>query len=135
MTSRPTRFGLALLGQGSVTQLTEEARRAEQIGFDVVLLPDHLGMTAPLPPLVAMAQAAPSVRVGNLVLNSNLRMLAPDASAAELRQLVTFLGGPVTEAADQIPSLRDEFGISYFTFNLTPSVSWETLEKLVAAVK
>jgi probable F420-dependent oxidoreductase len=282
MTSRPTRFGLALLGQGSVAQLTEEARRAEQIGFDVVLLSDHLGMTAPLPPLVAMAQAAPSVRVGNLVLNSNfyrpallardlasvdsatggrleiglgtgyveaeftaaglpfergsarvdlltehvteirrllsspdhvpapvqspppimvagvgnrllamaaqhadiigiatmrnrthlgeriqyvktqagdrfddielqfsffqtsiddpddlsiLRRLAPDATAAELRQLVTLLGGPVTEAADQIRSLRDEFGISYFTFNLTPSVSWESLEKIVAAVK
>ena len=282
MTSRPTRFGIALLGQGSVAQLAEEARRAEQIGFDVVLLPDHLGMTAPLPPLVAMALAAPSVRVSNLVLNSNfyrpallardlasvgsatggrleiglgtgyveaeftaaglpfqrgrarvdlltehvtelrrllsspdhvpaavqspppimvagvgdrllamaaqhadiigiatmrdrahlaeriryvkaqagdrfddielefsffqtsiddpddlstLHMLAPDASASELRQLVTFLGGSVTEAADQIRSLREEFGISYFTFNLTPSAGWETLEKIVAAVK
>lgn len=282
MSSRPLRFGLALIGQGPVTEMTEQARRAEQIGFDTVLLPDHLGMTAPLPPLVAIAAAAPSLRVSNLVLNASfyrpallardlasvdsatggrleiglgtgyveaefqaaglpfpsagrrvdrvtehavelrrllsdpahipapvqspppimiagigdrmltmaarhadivafptmgtrdhlvervgflkekaggrfpeielafsffqsgiddphelsiLKFLAPEASDEQLRDLVTYLPGPVEEAADRIRSLHDELGITYFTFNLTPDVRWETLEKLLAALK
>ncbi|GAA0930448.1 hypothetical protein [Pseudonocardia zijingensis] len=65
----PTRcFGLA--AAGSIAQLTEQARRAEQIGFDVVVLPDHLGVAAPLPSLIPVADAAPSLRVGNLVLDA-----------------------------------------------------------------
>lgn len=34
-----------------------------------------------------------------------------------------------------IATMRDELGIGYFTFNLTPSVSWDTLEKLLSALK
>ncbi|MFI5778018.1 TIGR03621 family F420-dependent LLM class oxidoreductase [Nocardia sp. NPDC051570] len=282
MTSRPIRVGLSLFGQGSVASLTEDARRAEQIGVDVVLLPDHLGFTAPLPPLVAIAQAAPTLRVSNLVLNaafyrpallardlasvdsatngrleiglgtgyveeeftaaglpfpragervdlltehvteikrllsspdhipapvqtpppimvagvgdrvlamaaehadivaiatmgnrddlaerieyvetkagdrfdeielafsffqasiddpddlSILRMLAPGRSDADLRRTATFLGDSIAEAADRIRSLREELGISYFTFSLAPGLSWDTLEKLVAELK
>jgi probable F420-dependent oxidoreductase len=71
MATRPMRLGLALPGQGPVSELVEQARRAEQLGFDVVLLIDHLGYTAPLPPLVAIAAAAPTLRVGNLVLNAS----------------------------------------------------------------
>ena len=71
MTSRPIRLGISFAGQGSVGQLVAEACRAEQIGFDTVLLIDHLGATAPLPPLVAIAAAVPSVRVGTLVINTS----------------------------------------------------------------
>jgi probable F420-dependent oxidoreductase len=281
VTSRPLRFGLALLGQGPVSQMTE-ARRAEQIGFDVVLLPDHLGMTAPLPPLIPIAEAAPSLRVGNMVLNASfyrpallardlasvdaatggrleiglgagyveeelhaaglpfpragarvdlvtehaveirrllsspdyipapaqtpppimiagigdrmltaaaqhadivafagmvgtrdrlaervtflkdkagdrladieltlsfmvtigdptdlslLQRLAPGVPDDELRKVVTYLPGPVDEAADRIRSLHEEFGITYFTFGHTQTVKWETLEKLLAALR
>ena len=63
MNSHPLTLGLALSAQGSVADMVEEARRAEDIGFDVLLPPDHLGFTAPLPPLVAIAAAAPSVKV------------------------------------------------------------------------
>ena len=71
MNSRPLRLGISFAGQGSVAQLAAHAARAEQIGFDTVLLIDHLGNTAPLPPLVAIAAAAPSVRVGTLVINAS----------------------------------------------------------------
>jgi alkanesulfonate monooxygenase SsuD/methylene tetrahydromethanopterin reductase-like flavin-dependent oxidoreductase (luciferase family) len=47
MLSRPIRLGISLAGQCPVAQLLVEARRAEQIGFDVVSLVDHLGCTAP----------------------------------------------------------------------------------------
>jgi len=70
MSGRTMRLGLTLPGQGPVSELADQARRAEQLGFDVVLLIDHLGFAAPLPPLVAMAAAAPTLRVSNMVLNA-----------------------------------------------------------------
>jgi probable F420-dependent oxidoreductase len=279
---KPIKLGLTLVGQNSVPEMVEEARRAEAIGFDVVLLPDHLGFTAPFAPLVAIAEAAPSVKISNLVVNaafyrpallardlasvdsasggrliislgtgyaehefvaaglpfpspgqrvrvltehvaelrrllsdpghipppvqtpppimvagagdkvltmaaqqadivaiasmgveadlaervdfvktaagdriedielsfgffqvsmddpddlSILRLLEPDAPEAELRKLSTFLGGPVPAASERIRRLHEELGINYFTLNKSPGTSWETLEKLVAAVK
>jgi alkanesulfonate monooxygenase SsuD/methylene tetrahydromethanopterin reductase-like flavin-dependent oxidoreductase (luciferase family) len=69
-TRRPLRLGVSLPSYRSVAELLHHARRAEEIGIDVVLLPDYLGHTAPLPPLVAVAQAAPSLRVSNLVINA-----------------------------------------------------------------
>ncbi len=282
MTTRPIKLGLALLGQGPVPEMVEQARRAESIGFEVILLPDHLGFTSPLVPLVAIAQAAPTVLVSNLVLNaafyspallardlasvdsatggrliislgtgyvaeefvaaglpfpsprervnrltehvteirrllsdpghippsvqtpppimvagvgdklltmaaqqadivaiasmgteadlaeritfvkaqagaraddiefgfgffqvsmddpsdlSLLKMVAPDASESEMRRWTTLLDGTVTEAAERVHRLHDDLGISYFTVNATPGTSWNSLEKLVAAVR
>jgi probable F420-dependent oxidoreductase len=282
MTSRPLRLGIGLMGQGPVAEIVEQGRRAEGIGFDVVLLADHLGYTAPLVPLVAIAEAAPTVQVGNLVLNaafyrpallardlasvdsatggrlivglgtgyvesefeqvglpfptasarvkvltehvgeirrllsdpghvpppvqspppilvagvgdkvlamaaqqadivaiasmgseaelaerveyvrrqagdrvddvelafsffqvsiddptelSLLRQLAPDATESQLRQSITLLDKSVSDAAERIQRYREEMGISFFTFTYTPGVSWDTLERLVAAVK
>ena len=281
-TRRPLRFGIGLLGQGPVAELVEQARRAEDIGLNTVLLPDHLGMTAPLVPLVAIAAAAPSVRVGNLVLDaafyrpallardlasvdsatggrleinlgtgyveaeftaaglpfpgpgkrlailtehvtelrrllsspdhvpapvqtpppimvagvgdrlltmaarhadiiaiatlgdhahlaervayvkeqagerlveielafsffqtsidipddvSILQRLAPYGRPIDHRTQATFLGGPPEAAADRIRAMHEELGITYFTFNLTPSVSWQSLEKIIAALR
>lgn len=282
MSPRPLRLGLALSGQAAVAEMTEQARRAEAIGFDVVLLPDHLGLTAPLPPLVAIAASAPSVQVSNLVLNAAfyrpallardlasvdgatggrlivslgagyageefaaaglafpgpgarlglltehvttirallsdpdyvprpaqapppimiagggdrllklaahradivaiasrgteadlaervgyvkahagqrlneielafsffqvsldgptdfamLRRFAPASTESDLRRLATLLDGPVSAAAERIHRFRDELGITYFTLNYSPGASWESLGKLVAAVK
>ncbi|KQC40022.1 5,10-methylene tetrahydromethanopterin reductase [Frankia sp. ACN1ag] len=45
------------------------ARRAEELGYDVLLIPDHLGLPAPFPALVA-AGAATSLRLGTFVLNA-----------------------------------------------------------------
>jgi len=66
---------------------------------------------------------------------SLLRLLEPDAPEAELRKLTTLLDLPVFGAVERIQKLHEELGISYFTFNKTFGTSWETLEKLVAAVK
>jgi probable F420-dependent oxidoreductase len=282
MTTRPIKLGLALLGQGPVSEMVEQARRAESIGFEVILLPDHLGFTAPLVPLVAIAHAAPTVQVSNLVLNNSfyspallardlasvdsatggrliislgtgyveeefvaaglpfpsprervnrltehvteirrllsdpdhvppsvqtpppimvagvgdrlltmaaqqadivaiastgteddlaeriafvkaqagaraddielafgffqvsmddpsdlsiLKMVAPDAGESEMRRWTTLLDGSVDETAERIHRLHNDLGISYFTINATPGTSWDTLEKLVAALR
>jgi probable F420-dependent oxidoreductase len=282
MTTRPIKLGLALLGQGSVAEMVEQGRRAESIGFEVILLADHLGFTAPLVPLAAIAQAAPTVQVSNLVLNaafyrpallardlasvdsatggrlivglgtgyieqefvaaglpfpspgarvklltehvteirrllsdpshipppvqapppimvagvgdklltmaaqqadivaigsmgteadlaervafvksqagariddielqfgffqvsmddpsdlSILKLVAPEVGESEMRRWTTLLDGTVDEAAERIQRLHNDLGISYFTLNATPGTSWDTLEKLVAAVR
>ena len=86
MTARSTRFGLNLVFQGSVAQTVEEATRAADVGFDVVLVPDHLGFQAPFPLLVAIASAVPSIRVSNLVINSALyrpALLARDLATVD----------------------------------------------------
>src|SRR5258708_18739945 len=91
MTTRPIKLGLALLGQGPVSEMIDQARRAESIGFEVILLPDHLGFTAPLVPLVAIAQAAPTVQVSNLVLNA--AFYRPALLARDLASVDSATGG------------------------------------------
>src|ERR1700759_5394520 len=104
MTTHPIKLGLGLMGQSHVSQLAEHARRAESIGFEVILLPDHLGFTAPLVPLVAIAQAAPTVQVSNLVLTASFyrhallaRDLASVDSATGGRLIVSLGTGYVEE--------------------------------------
>ena len=280
--TRPTRFGLNLLSSNSVAQFVERAQRAADVGFDVVLIGDHLGHQAPLSTLVSIADAVPSVRVGNLVLNAPLygpallarelatvdaatggrleiglgsgyierdfvgfglpfpsagqrvemlgehlrtirsllsspdytpasvqspppilvagigdkmlslaaeyadiiaiaaqghkgqigeridyintlagsrfeqielafsffqisldrtpdltllRSTSPTSTDEELLQSVTLLQGSISEAAERIASLREEFGISYFTLNLSPGTTWDQFEKLLTAVR
>jgi probable F420-dependent oxidoreductase len=50
------------------------ARRAEELGFDVVVAGDHVGPgPSPLPTLAAIAAVTDTVRLGTLVLNNDMR--------------------------------------------------------------
>jgi probable F420-dependent oxidoreductase len=282
MTARPTRFGVNLVFAGTVAQTVEDAKRAADAGFDVVMVGDHLGSPAPLPTLVAVAAAVPAVRISTLVLNAPLyqpallardlatvdaasggrleialgsgyiaadfagfglpfpsaaqrvevltehvttirdllsspdyrpapvqspppimvagigdkmlsmaarhadiiaiaaqghrdqlgeridyiknhagprfeqielafsffqlsfdqtpdltllRSTSPKSTDEELLQSVTLLQGSVSQAAERIAALREEFGISYFTVNQSPGTTWQDLEKLLAAAR
>ena len=282
MTAHPTRFGINLVFASTIAQTVEKAKRAADVGFDVVMVGDHHGSPAPMPTLVAIAAAVPSVRISNLVINAPLyqpallardlatvdaasggrleiglgsgyiaadfagfglpfpsagqrvevltehvttirhllsspdyrpapvqspppimvagigdKMLSMAAQHAdiiaiaaqghpdqlgeridyiksqagprfeqiefafsffqlsfnktpdltllrstsskstdeELMQSVTLLQGSVSEAAERIAALREQFGISYFTLNLSPGTTWEDLEKLLATAR
>lgn len=80
------RFGFQLTGEHRADPITA-ARRAEKLGFDVVLLSDHVGPgPAPMPLLAAMAQATESIRLGTFVLNNDMRnpvQLAWEASTID----------------------------------------------------
>jgi probable F420-dependent oxidoreductase len=84
----PFRFGLQVLTAGSRAALVERARRAEDLGFEVLQTADHLDEL--LPPLVTLAVVAAStttLRVGSLVLTNDLRhpvVLAREAAAVDL---------------------------------------------------
>lgn len=63
------------------------ARRAEELGFDVVLVPDHVGSgLAPMPTLAAIAAMTATIRLGTFVVNSDMRnpvQLAWEASSID----------------------------------------------------
>jgi probable F420-dependent oxidoreductase len=69
---RPFRFGFQITDNRS--DPIAAACRAEEIGFDVVLAPDHVGPGwSPLPTLAAIAAATSRIRLGTLVLNVAMR--------------------------------------------------------------
>ncbi len=91
--TRPLRLGHQLSARVDGSPI-DAGRRAEQLGFDIVLAADHVGSgTAPLPTLAAIAAATTTVRLGTLVLNNDMRN--PVQSAWEVASLDVLSGGRV----------------------------------------
>ncbi|MYR59881.1 TIGR03621 family F420-dependent LLM class oxidoreductase, partial [Streptomyces sp. SID625] len=83
---RPFRFGVNLLDPASAGEWRAKCRRAEELGYDVILVPDHLGWVAPFPALVAAAEATERPRLGTFVLNagfSNPALLAREVATTD----------------------------------------------------
>lgn len=84
--AKPFRFGVNMLTPAGGTDWRTRCRRAEQLGYDVILVPDHLGLPAPFPALVAAAEATERPRVGTFVLNAafwNPTLLAREAAGTD----------------------------------------------------
>jgi probable F420-dependent oxidoreductase len=87
MTTRPFRFGANLVAVGARSELVDKARWIEDLGFDTILIQDHLGMPSPFPLLVAAAEATSRVRLGTFVLNAGFyhpALLARDVATTDL---------------------------------------------------
>jgi probable F420-dependent oxidoreductase len=88
---RPFRFGYQSTTDDPA-QVLAEARRAEEAGFDVFQVGDHVGAEpSPLVTLTAVAAATERLRLGTLVLNNDLRH--PVTLAQELATLDQVSGG------------------------------------------
>ncbi len=84
--NRPFRFGVNLTVPAPAEEWRAKCRRAEELGYDVILVPDHLGMTAPFPALVAAAEATERPRLGTFVLNAgfwNPALLAREVATTD----------------------------------------------------
>lgn len=84
--ARPFRFGVNLITPAASDQWRKKCRMAETLGYDVILVPDHLGMPAPFPALVAAAEATERPRLGTLVLDSgfwNPTLLAREVATTD----------------------------------------------------
>lgn len=84
MAARDFRFGVNLWPPGSRAVWQDAARQVEDLGYDVLLVPDHLGMRAPFPALVSAAEVTTRPRLGTLVLNAGFykpALLARDVVA------------------------------------------------------
>ncbi|WP_141577235.1 TIGR03621 family F420-dependent LLM class oxidoreductase [Actinomadura sp. WMMA1423] len=83
---RDFRFGFNVFDIASREDFAERCRRGERYGYDVALVPDHLGAPAPFPTMVAAADATERLRVGALVLNAgfwNAHLLAREVATAD----------------------------------------------------
>ena len=85
---RKFRFGVQLVNAGSHRSWADAARKAEDLGYSTLLLPDHFGdQYAPVPALMAAADATTSLRVGALVWDNDYKhpvVLAKEAATIDV---------------------------------------------------
>jgi probable F420-dependent oxidoreductase len=86
MAAHGFRFSVGIHSTKSLAALQDKAKRLEDLGFDGLHLPDHLGAPAPFPVLMAIASATSRVRLGTYVLNAAFykpALLARDAAEVD----------------------------------------------------
>lgn len=85
---RPFRFLADARGIASIRELTETARRAEAIGVDTLVIPDHLiPQLSPIAGMAAIVAVSERLRVSAFVLNNDLRhpaVLAQDLASLDV---------------------------------------------------
>lgn len=90
MSGRPFRFALQATPQ-EPAQWLATARRAEELGYSTLLMPDGTQLPAPFPALALAAGATTSLHVGTFVLASPLR--PPRLAAWDAHTLSLLSGG------------------------------------------
>ncbi|MFC3577077.1 LLM class F420-dependent oxidoreductase [Streptomyces yaanensis] len=110
---RPFRFGVNLLEPAPADEWRAKCRRAEELGYDVILVPDHLGWPAPFPALVAAAEATERPRVGTFVLNAGF--WNPTLLAREVATTDALTGGRLELGlgTGYVPAEHDKAGLPY----------------------
>lgn len=94
---RPFRFLADASDVVSGPELAAQARRAEQLGYHGLAIPDHLlGQLSPIVAMATVAAATSTLRVSGFVLNNDLRH--PAVLAQELASIDVLSGGRVDVA-------------------------------------
>src|SRR5436189_2011978 len=129
---KPFRFGVSVWHVASRAELAEKARKIEALGYDTLSFPDHLNeRIAPLPALVAAADATTRLRVGTNVLNNDLRHPVVVAREAAAIDLLTDGRLQLGLGAGSIKSEYDEAGMRFDAGR----VRVERLAEAVAVIK
>jgi probable F420-dependent oxidoreductase len=89
MSERAFRFGIVTATADTGAAWTTVARRAEDLGYDTLLVPDTLHTLAPFPALAAAGAATGTLRVGSYVLSAPNRSPALVAWEARSLQVLT----------------------------------------------
>lgn len=86
--ARRFRFGVQMHGAGSAEEWAASARRAEELGYSTVFMPDHFGdQLAPVPALMAAADATSDLHIGTLVFDNDYKhpvVLAKECATLDL---------------------------------------------------
>src|SRR5438477_4657597 len=89
---RPFRFLASAVEIVDAGTLAQNARRAESMGYSVIVLSDHLiEQLAPIPAMAMIAAATERLRIGTFVINNDLRH--PAVLAQDLATLDVLSGG------------------------------------------
>ena len=85
---RRFRFGVQAHNAADGKSWAATARKAEDLGYSTLFMPDHFGdQLAPMPALMAAADATTTLRVGSLVLDNDFKhpvVLAKEAATLDL---------------------------------------------------
>ena len=132
MAVRPFRFGVTAPTPSGGTDWAERARRVEQLGYSMLVVPDHFrDHLAPVPALVAAALATTRLRVGSLVFSNDFRhpaVLAKEAATIDV------LSGGRFELGLGGGWLRAEYDQAGIPFD-APGTRVERLEEAVTIIK
>ena len=132
MPDRPFRFLADAREIASLAELRETVRRAEAIGIDTLVIPDHLiGQMAPVAAMTAIASISDRLRVSAFVLNNDLRH--PAVLAQELASLDVLSGGRL-DVAIGAGWNRAEYEAIGLSFDPTP-VRQARLAEAIAVLK
>lgn len=83
---RPFRFGVGMTATAARKDWVDKCRKAEELGYDVIGVADHLGMPAPFPSLMLAGEVTERPRLATAVLNVgfyNPALLARDVAATD----------------------------------------------------
>lgn len=111
---RRFRFGVQLSTAASGEEWAALARKVEDLGYDVLHLPDHFGdQLAPVPAMMAAAAATSTLKVGTLVFDNDYKH--PVVLAKEMATIDRLSGGRVEVGlgAGWMRSDYEQSGISY----------------------
>jgi probable F420-dependent oxidoreductase len=133
MTPRRFRFGLQVSGARSPDAWAKKARQAEDLGFDTILIGDHLldGLFSPMVSLCAMADATSRLHVGTLVLNNDFRHPALLAREAATLDFLTDGRFELGIGAGHTAAEYDEIGLVFDS----ASVRVERLDESVSILR
>ena len=129
---RPFRFAVMAERGRSAVHWREVAQRAEGLGYDTLLMPDHItDQLAPVAALTAIADATKTLRVGSFVFDNDYRnpvMLAKEATTLDLLS-----GGRLEFGIGAGWNTRDyrQLGIPYDK----PKVRVDRMEEAIALIK
>jgi probable F420-dependent oxidoreductase len=132
--AHPFRFAaqLSTTPEGTAHAWAEQARRAEDLGYSTLLMPDHFGdQLAPVPALAAVAAATTTLRMGSLVFGNDYRH--PFVLAKEASTLDVLSGGrfELSLGAGWMKTDYEEAGMTYDT----PRVRVERFEEAVQVLQ
>jgi len=129
---RRFRFGIQLSTASSGADWAAMARQAEDLGYATLFMPDHFGdQLAPVPALMAAADATTDLKVGALVFDNDYKH--PVVLAKELATIDVLSGGrlEVGIGAGWMQSDYDQSGIPMER----PGVRVSRMEEGIAVIK
>ena len=131
--SRPFRFGIQGQRATSAAEWKEKARKAEALGYDVLLMADHFGPQLSIGPALAVAaETTTNLRIGQLVLQSDL--YHPAVLAKETATLDLLSGGRMELGLGAGGSYPPDYEWTGIPFN-APGARIERLRESVAVLK
>jgi probable F420-dependent oxidoreductase len=111
---RPFRFWVRVGPSRSRAEWVDKARKIEALGYDTLVVPDHLAdFLAPVPALISAADATSNLRVGTNVFNNDYRHPALLAREAATIDLLTDGRFQLGLGAGNVPSEYHQAGLNF----------------------